>query len=187
MIELEMIVAHDLNRAIGVDGALPWHLPQDLEWFKGITQGKAMIMGRKTYESIGKPLSGRTSIVITRQEGYPVKDGMVVVRSFAEAVIRVLDMGLQPIVVGGGQVYVDALPYTYRIYVTKVNTEVEDADTYFPILEAGDWDCIPLWGVVEGGKEICTVSEYTRKHGCHIVKADTQVAKLTDVSWTMSS
>jgi len=160
MIELEMIVAHDLNRAIGVDGALPWHLPQDLEWFKGITQGKAMIMG---------------------------KDGMVVVRSFAQAIIRVLDMGLQPIVVGGGQVYVDALPYTYRIYVTKVNTEVEDADTYFPILEAGDWDCIPLWGVVEGGKEICTVSEYTRKHGCHIVKADTQVAKLTDVSWTMSS
>jgi len=184
MIELEMIVAHDLNRAIGVNGGLPWHIPQDLQWFKDTTMGKAMIMGRKTYESIGKPLPGRTTVMITSQEDYPVKEGLIIVRSLPEAIIRILDLGLQPIVVGGAQVYADALPYTNRIYLTKVNTEVELADAYFPVLDAMEWECIDLWGIVEDGKEICTVHECTRIRSCGILKANQHVAKVSDVSWT---
>lgn len=163
MIELEMIVAHDLNRAIGVGGGLPWHIPQDLQWFKDKTMGKAMIMGRKTYESIGKPLPGRTTVMVTSQDDYPVKEGLIIVRSLPEAIIRILDLGLQPIVVGGGQVYEDALPYTSRIYLTKVNTEVELADTYFPELAELDWSILPLWDIVDGDKEVCSVFEYTRQ------------------------
>jgi dihydrofolate reductase len=133
---VSIIVAASTNNVIGVDGDLPWHLPEDLQRFKQTTMGKAMIMGRLTYASIGRALPGRRSIVLTRQPDFSA-DGCEIASSPEEA-IRLAGDVEEVMVIGGGKVYEQMLPMTDRIYLTRVQTEIE-GDTFFPDLDESMW------------------------------------------------
>ena len=138
-----MIVAQAQNRVIGRQNKLPWYLPGDLKYFKQVTMGKPVIMGRKTYESIGKPLPGRLNVVITRDPAYQV-EGAKVVHSLAEAIElsesqAFIDGVEEAMVIGGEQIYAQALPLAERLYITQVHAEVE-GDAMFPELVLSDWD-----------------------------------------------
>jgi dihydrofolate reductase len=132
-----LIVAMARNRVIGRDGKLPWHLSADLKRFKALTLGHHIIMGRKTWESIGRPLPGRTSIVITRHPAYAAP-GAQVVDSLSSA-LKLARHDLEVFVIGGGQIYCEALPVADRIYLTEVDAEFA-GDTFFPPLSPGEWD-----------------------------------------------
>ncbi|WP_372743077.1 dihydrofolate reductase [Neptunomonas sp.] len=139
---LSMIVAQAQNRVIGRQNKLPWYLPGDLKYFRQVTMGKPVIMGRKTYESIGKPLPGRLNVVITRDTAYQL-EGAKVVHSLAEAVElsesqAFIDGVEEAMVIGGEQIYAQALPLVERLYVTQVHAEVE-GDAFFPELVLSDW------------------------------------------------
>ncbi len=143
MPRLAVIVAAASNNVIGRDGGLPWHLPADLKHFRDITMGKPMLMGRKTYDSIGRPLPGRTSIVVTRDAGWSAADGVHVVHSeeqglaLAEELAR--GQGLEEyMLIGGAQLYASLLPRAQRIYLTRVQVEVH-GDACFPALDASAW------------------------------------------------
>ena len=124
------------NRVIGARGAIPWHLPNELKRFRKITMGHHLIMGRKTWESIGRPLPGRTSVVVTRQRGYSAPDA-VVANSFDEALARCGD-DEEIFVIGGAELYAQALPHASRLYLTLVEADVE-GDTWMPELDSRDW------------------------------------------------
>lgn len=139
--ELVLVVARAKNGVIGKDGALPWHLPDDLRRFKRMTVGKPVIMGRKTFESIGKPLPGRQNIVLTRDASWHA-EGVTVVPNLAEAVAAA---GLDPraradgiMVIGGAQIYAEALPSATRIELTEVDAE-PDGDTLLPPFDPARW------------------------------------------------
>ncbi|MFM8564960.1 MAG: dihydrofolate reductase [Bacteroidota bacterium] len=126
---LYAIVAHDQNLAIGGGNDLLWHLPNDLKYFKEKTRGFPIIMGRKTFESLGRPLPGRRNMVVTRQPGWSA-EGVDVFAS-VEAAVAVLN-GADGFIVGGGEVYRLALPLVDVLYATLVHTEIAGADTWFP-------------------------------------------------------
>ena len=119
-----------------MDGGLPWHLPDDFAWFKKVTMGKPIVMGRRTWESIGRPLPGRRNVVITRQADYAA-DGAEVVAS-PEAALALLGDCDEIMVIGGGQVYANFLGMADRVYLTRVDVRVE-GDTEFPALSDEDW------------------------------------------------
>ncbi|AEF53684.1 type 3 dihydrofolate reductase [Marinomonas posidonica] len=136
---LSLIVAMSTNRTIGINNSLPWHLPNDLKYFKQATMGKPIVMGRKTFESIGKPLPGRRNIVITRDANYQA-DGIDVVSSLEQAIslgedICLVDGQEEVMVIGGAQIYELALPKADRLYITHVDAEV-NGDAFFPEV---DW------------------------------------------------
>jgi dihydrofolate reductase len=133
---VSILVATDERGAIGRDGGLPWHLPEDLKRFKALTMGKPIVMGRKTWESIGRPLPGRHNIVITRQPGY-LATGATVVDSL-DAAISVAGDTAEVCVIGGAEVYRLALPRAGLIHLTRIHARVP-ADTYFPELDAAQW------------------------------------------------
>jgi dihydrofolate reductase len=131
-----LIVAMAKNRVIGANGAIPWHLPDELRLFKRLTMGHHMIMGRRTWESIGKPLPGRTSVVVTRQPGFQAP-GAVIARSLDEAIAA--SAGDDEIfVIGGSEIFAQALAYADRIYLTTLDAAPE-GDTYMPEFEPGEW------------------------------------------------
>ncbi len=132
-----LIVAMANNDVIGVNGDLPWKLSADLRRFKQLTMGHSIIMGRKTYESIGRLLPGRTSIVVTRQKAYSVKPGALLAHSVTAAVD--LARGSSEVfIIGGAEIYRVALPLVDRMYVTAVAAEVA-GDTYFPEWDRSQW------------------------------------------------
>ena len=121
----------DENRVIGYKNKLPWNLPSELRYFRETTKGKPVIMGRKTYQSIGMPLPNRTNIVVTRATNLEIP-GCVVVHSVAEAIQEARGLDQEEIfIIGGAEVYKETLPLADRLYVTKVGLEV-DGDTFFP-------------------------------------------------------
>ncbi len=133
---VSLLVAVARNGVIGRNNALPWHLPDDLKRFKALTMGHAIVMGRKTYESIGKALPGRDNIVVSRQTGY-VAAGCRVVRSM-EAALAAAD-GAGPIyVIGGAEIFALALPLATRLDVTEIDADVE-GDVLFPEYDRGEW------------------------------------------------
>jgi dihydrofolate reductase len=134
-VNISLIVAVADNGVIGQHNGLPWRLPEDLKRFKALTMGKPIIMGRKTYDSIGKPLPGRTNVVITRQAALSLP-GCTVVRSLEEACNCVVADELM--VIGGADIYRQALPLATRIYLTKVQAEIR-GDAFFPPLNMGQW------------------------------------------------
>ena len=140
--EVVLVVAVAANGVIGMTGALPWHLPQDLARVKALTMGKPLIMGRKTYESIGRPLPGRKTIVITRAKiSFPSE--VKVVKSFGCAVAYAEayanDMGVDEIVAfGGARIYESAIPIAKKIYKTEVKLH-PDGDTFFPEYKRDEW------------------------------------------------
>jgi len=138
---LSIIVACGENGVIGVNNSLPWHLPEDLRHFKSLTMGKPLIMGRKTFDSIGRPLPGRVTIVVTRQEDWR-REGVIVAGSLEEAIRRAegcLSESQQEVMIAGGEdIYRQSLPLCQRIYLTKVEIAV-DGDAFFPRLLCDDW------------------------------------------------
>lgn len=136
---LSLIVAANLDGAIGKDNQLLWRLPTDLKRFKRITMGKPVIMGRKTFESIGKPLPGRISIVITRNPEFR-PDGVIVSPSLEDAVKKARDTGIaEAMVIGGGEIYRQALPAADKIYLTRVY-EKSEGDTFFSFPAEENWE-----------------------------------------------
>ena len=133
---ISIIVAVSANNVIGNEGDLPWRLPDDLRRFKAVTMGKPIIMGRKTCESIGKPLPGRQNIVITGQAGFDAP-GCDVVGS-KEAALAAAGDAAEVMVIGGSQVYALFLPDAGRLYLTRVHAELE-GDVHFPDVASDDW------------------------------------------------
>lgn len=128
------------NRVIGKDNKMPWHLPADLKHFKAVTMGKPVIMGRLTYESIGKALPGRTNIVISTNKEYQLSDA-VVVASCEQALEEVADCP-EVMIIGGGRIYREFLPQAQQLFLTHIDLEV-DGDTQFPDYNAQvTWQCI---------------------------------------------
>jgi dihydrofolate reductase len=135
MAELTIIVAVDANLGIGIDNKLAWHVPEDLIRFKQITTGHAIIMGRKTYESIGKPLPNRRNIVLTRQTDWQ-SPGVEVVHTLNDAVE--LAGGAEGFIIGGAELYAQALPLCNKLLVTEIHHDVE-CDTFFPAIDKSVW------------------------------------------------
>ena len=129
---ISLIVAMANNRVIGKDNQMPWHLPADLRHFKAVTLGKPIIMGRKTYESIGRPLPGRKNIVISRNADYRL-EGCETACSLEEALDLVNDVE-EVMIIGGGFLYAQTLPHADRLYLTFIDLDV-DGDTWFPEFE----------------------------------------------------
>jgi dihydrofolate reductase len=146
--KISLLAALDRRRAIGRNGAMPWHLPDDLKRFKALTLGKPVLMGRKTALAIGRALPGRPNLVLTRADQAPYP-GQQVVHSFHEALSAAFPGGSRPdlgsagaeelVVVGGGEVYALALPNATHLLLTWVDTETPDADTFFPAFAPNDW------------------------------------------------
>ncbi|WP_242920474.1 dihydrofolate reductase [Pontibacter liquoris] len=137
---IAIVVAVAENNVIGKDNQLIWHLPADLKHFKQITMGHPMLMGRKTYESIGKPLPGRTTIIITTQPDYTAA-GCLVAHSIEEALKTGRELDQQLYLIGGAEIYKQALPHVDTIYLTRLHHTFE-GDTYFPELKAEDWQVV---------------------------------------------
>ena len=140
--KISLIVAVSRNGVIGIDNQLPWHLPEDLKYFKSVTMGKPIIMGRKTFDSIGRPLPGRTNIVITRNSSWQV-EGVEVAQTLAQAMtlgkLACAQADVDEVmVIGGEQIYRMTLPAADRLYLTEVQAEVE-GDATFPEFDAKDW------------------------------------------------
>lgn len=133
---LSMVVAHAHNRIIGKDNDMPWHLPADLAYFKKTTLGKPVVMGRKTYESIGRPLPGRQNIVISRDENYQA-EGITSVTSVEQALEAAGDVD-EIMVIGGGAIYKHCLPAAHRLYITHIDGDIE-GDTQFPEYSLEHW------------------------------------------------
>lgn len=133
---LSMIVAHANNRVIGKNNDMPWHLPADLAYFKKTTLGKPIIMGRKTYESIGRPLPGRKNIVISRDSDYQAA-GVEVVNS-VEAALALVSDSEEVMVIGGGAIYQHCLGAAQRLYITHIDADIA-GDTYFPEYDLDIW------------------------------------------------
>ncbi|MEO2022406.1 MAG: dihydrofolate reductase [Pirellulaceae bacterium] len=133
---LSLIVAISDNHVIGRDGQLPWHLSADLKRFKNLTMGHHIIMGRKTFDSIGRLLPGRTSIVLTRQADWSV-DGVLTAADLETARLLAAD-DEETFIIGGSQLYQLALPMVERLYVTQVHATVE-GDTHFPAITTAEW------------------------------------------------
>ncbi|WP_448102130.1 dihydrofolate reductase [Luteibacter jiangsuensis] len=133
---VHLVAALDENFAIGKKGGLPWHLPDDLRYFKKLTKDRAVLMGRKTAESIGKPLPDRDNYVLTRKGEAPYP-GQITVRSIQEAQARCGHTGVM--VIGGGEVFREALPLASTLYLTWVYASVDGADVFFPGIDFKDW------------------------------------------------
>lgn len=139
---ISIIVAMDENGGIGVNNRLPWHLPDDLKRFKALTMGHHLIIGRKTFESIGKPLQGRKIIVLSRKLLIPAQDEVKVVSNLNEALMLAANENESEVFIGGGKaVFQSALPVAERIYLTIVHT-ITDADVFFPKVDWLHWEQI---------------------------------------------
>ncbi|MDE1988969.1 MAG: type 3 dihydrofolate reductase [Betaproteobacteria bacterium] len=133
---LSLIVAMTENRIIGANNAMPWHLPADLAFFKATTLGHPVIMGRKTFESIGRALPGRRNIVVSRNPGY-LAEGCDTVTDMAQS-LQQAGPAPEIFVIGGAQLFELALPQAHRIYLTRIHATL-DGDTFFPELDAAEW------------------------------------------------
>lgn len=134
---ISFIVAMDKNRVIGKNNQLPWHLPEDLKFFKRTTMGHPIIMGRKTHESIGKPLPGRTNIVITRNQDYR-SEGCLIFHTLNELLDYEKKQKEELFLIGGAELFQAAFPYANRLYITKIDHEF-NGDTFFPEFNETNW------------------------------------------------
>jgi len=134
---IALIVAMDSNRVIGKDNQLPWHLPADLAYFKKVTLGHKIVMGRKTFESIGRPLPDRENMILTRDPLYN-KKGVQTLHSIDELLILANEVNETIFVIGGAEIFNEMLEYATKLYITKIHHEYE-GDTYFPVINPREW------------------------------------------------
>lgn len=159
MNHLAMIVAASENNVIGINGDLPWHLSADLKRFKKLTMGHHIIMGRKTFDSIGRLLPGRTTVIVTRQSG-DLFEGAKIASSLEHALELATDDPC-PFVVGGAQIYALAMPLVSQLFLTRVHNKI-DGDTFLPVIDWGAWK---LESSKKGAEEVeFTFEDYLRKH-----------------------
>ncbi|MEN9386077.1 MAG: Dihydrofolate reductase [Bacteroidota bacterium] len=138
---LKILVAFDENRVIGKNNTLIWHLPADLKRFKALTTGHVIIMGRKTFESIGKPLPNRTTIVISRQADLQI-EGAIITHSVEEAILKAKSLTREDIfIVGGAEIYALSLPLADQILVTQLH-DIFEGDAFFPEIPLDSWEVI---------------------------------------------
>lgn len=161
MRRLAMIVAASSNDVIGAEGGMPWHLPADLRRFKKLTMGHHIIMGRKTYESIGRLLPGRTSVIVTRQPSFNVV-GARIANSVEEAIQIAKDDDC-PFITGGAQIYERALPQITDLYLTRIQIEIS-GDTYLPEIDWDEWELVKSQQhLTSTGSELnCSFEDYRR-------------------------
>ncbi|MGV8933763.1 MAG: dihydrofolate reductase [Gallionellaceae bacterium] len=133
---ISILVAMASNRTIGINNTLPWRCPEDLKHFKSLTMGHHMIMGRKTFDSIGKVLPGRTTVVVTRNTKLRI-EGCLIAHSLQQA-IDICAGDREVFIVGGAELYIQALPLADTLYITEIQQEVQ-GDAYFPALRNGQW------------------------------------------------
>ena len=143
---LSLIAALGQNRVIGVDNSMPWHLPADFKYFKATTLGKPIIMGRKTWDSLGRPLPGRLNLVVTRQKDLTL-EGAEVFTSLADAIARAEDWAQEQgvdevMLIGGAQLYEQGLPAADRLYLTRVGLSPEGGDAWFPEFDELKWKLV---------------------------------------------
>ena len=136
MTTVSLIVAVANNHVIGVNNTLPWHLPEDLKRFRALTTGHHIIMGRKTYESLGRLLPGRTTVIVSRNKAYQV-EGALIAGSLEEA-IALCKEDSEAFVIGGAELYKDALKLADKLYLTEIALQVE-GDAFFPLFERSEW------------------------------------------------
>jgi dihydrofolate reductase len=144
-VPVALIAAVAQNGVIGDHGRIPWRLPSDFAWFKRTTLGKPVIMGRRTFESIGRPLPGRTNLVVSRRPGYQ-PDGVIVINDLAAALghaqaIATADRADEVIVAGGAEIYAETMPLADRLYITHVALE-PDGDARFPSIDPALWRAV---------------------------------------------
>jgi len=138
---ISLIVAASTNNAIGKNNQLLWHLPKDLKFFKNTTWAMVVIMGRKTFESVNKPLPGRLNIVVTTNTAWKA-EGVKVATNLAEAIALAKGESFKEIfIIGGGEIYKQAMPLADKIYLTRVHVEL-DGDTFFPVIDEREWELI---------------------------------------------
>lgn len=138
---LSIIVAASENNVIGINNHLPWHLPVDMKYFKDTTMGKPIVMGRKSFEELGRVLPGRPNIMITRKPEYKV-EGLHIVSSLEAGIEKAKTFGTEEIfITGGGEIFKIALPIVDRLYLTRVHAEVT-GDTYFPEFDPRGWKLV---------------------------------------------
>ncbi len=142
---ISIIAGIGKNNELGKENALLWHLPADLMYFKKITSGHTVIMGRKTFESIGRPLPNRQNIVITRDTSY-AKEGILVANSLEQALslsipgMDIVNKGdLEVFIIGGAEIYKQAINIADKLYITHINAEDKDADSFFPVIDKNIW------------------------------------------------
>lgn len=154
-IRLAIVVAMARNGVIGDQGELPWALPDDMKWFREVTMGKPVVMGRVTFESIGKPLPGRDNIVVTRNAEFAetgitaapdLEDAIAIAEAFAVA--REVN---EIAIIGGAQIYEQALPHVTRLYLTEVDADI-DGDTHFPSFDRSGWTETPVREIPADGR-----------------------------------
>lgn len=140
---ISAIVALAENNAIGKDNKLPWHLPDDLRFFKRTTMGKPVLMGRKTFDSMGKALTGRLNIVVSHQQDLKLPDGVLLYHDLNKAIQRLEGEDNEEVfIIGGGKIFEETLDRTDRLYVTKVHTVIEDATAFFPEIDHSHWKLV---------------------------------------------
>ena len=140
--KLSIFVALSENNVIGRDGGLPWRLPDELKYLKRTTMGHTLLMGRKTYDSIGRPLPGRTSIVVSRNPDYAPHPDVIVVKSFERGVELAAERGASELFAFGGEsIYAAALPQADRLYLTRVHAQI-DGDAFFPEFDLTQWKLV---------------------------------------------
>ncbi|MFE5430946.1 dihydrofolate reductase [Peribacillus simplex] len=137
---ISLIVAMDQNRVIGKNNELPWHLPADLQYFKKVTMGHPIIMGRKTFESIGRVLPGRENVIVTRNQEFKA-EGCVVLHDIEQIKTFADSRDEEVFVIGGAEIFKEILPVTDRLYITEIH-ETFEGDTFFPVIDENQWDKI---------------------------------------------
>ncbi|MDR5899616.1 dihydrofolate reductase [Halomonas vilamensis] len=167
LVPIAMIAAMAKNRVIGVEGKLPWYLPEDLKFFKRITQAKPLVMGRKTFESIGKPLPNRLNIVVTRDTRWH-KEGVRACHRLEDALAladqqATIEAAEEIMVMGGGEIYAQAMPHAERLYITEVDIEVQ-GDAVFPDIDPQCWQEVQrLPGTPQQGQPAYDFVVYERR------------------------
>lgn len=139
---ISAIVAVSENNAIGKDNHLPWHLPEDLKFFKRTTMGKPILMGRKTYESLGKPLPGRLNIVLSRKE-ISLPEGVLLYHNLDDGINKLKETESEEVfIIGGGQIFEESMELIDRLYITEVHTHIDGATAFFPEVDHSHWKLV---------------------------------------------
>ena len=137
---ISLIAAVSNNGVIGIENKLPWHIPTDLQFFKKVTLRKPVIMGRKTYDSIGRPLPGRLNLIVTRDRNF-APAGVSVMHSLEDAIKVGREQAAEVMVIGGAEIYRQALPVANNLYLTEVNIDI-NGDAYFPSYDKNEWKLV---------------------------------------------
>ncbi len=157
-----IIAAIGRSNELGRDNDIIWNLPSDKRFFRKMTDGHTIIMGRKTFESLGRVLPNRHHVVLTQEKGYEAPEGVDVYNSFADIMRKYANTEEEIFIIGGGEIYTMFMPYSQRMYLTHINEIFFNAQVFFPHIDESEWDIATLQEIEENGLE-ATIKEYDRK------------------------